>query len=809
MIDINKLVRIEGKVWATPEIAEQAKNCEKNKIPCAYSLWIGRDRDWAVVLETKDGQARTGDVIARAKARAGESLSRVILLDIIEHEYFSIDKSDQILNEFRDQHEGDVSLVREKDVSTKELIRYSSLDAFYEGPIKKRQALESLTGDTLAGTKLTKLHTTQFRMVSTAYRLWGEKAALSILANLCARFGKTFWAGALAFVLKKYQVIVVSSYVKTSFYSFLNQWGKSQQLKNEFIQINTEHKNWKSDLDNALAKGKRIVLFLSLCPGDNRQDRIDHIGSLDLHRFWIVDEGDQGAHTEKQVNALDKGIGRDDMFVIMTGTNPDRAVANWSSKRQFQIISTVYEELLHQKSETQKGIRYSIENDFEKELAKYFEIDDSLDLMIPNQIRIIQDLVGLVNQHKQYLESQSADGDWDPSEFIKMPTFRKMSKHPLKAKPVWTDFFKSTIGSLERFEHLNIDLFIEEQDLPSRTKYKCKKTGNDILIEQHFCSATNSNLDRIADCARDGRPSWFVQATHSGTGFSNETYEEKIEKLMAACAERGQNLLIISNHQGQRSYSNGCQSTVSLDYDKGEWGTTTQKESRGLSMNEGDFDKVGYIVIPSYDPNRDIRPYIGAITAVKNLGPKYPKMSAKDLLKYVLPSLNIFAHGPDGNYFRLDPDTTVERLYNTGLIKQVLGATQDISALDAESRRAWLEASGFKMSVDRKNLADDGETFDFNKPKNPKNSKSQPDTKEIELKENAKIRQSMTLLFEKFHLFQIATECRTVEDILDAIQKDQDHTQAFKESFNIEIDILLKDIKAGAINTRSLEMSLK
>jgi hypothetical protein len=139
----------------------------------------------------------------------------------------------------------------------------------------------------------------------------------------------------------------------------------------------------------------------------------------------------------------------------------------------------------------------------------------------------------------------------------------------------------------------------------------------------------------------------------------------------------------------------------------------------------------------------------------------------------------------------------------------VLGATQDISALDAESRRAWLEASGFKMSVDRKDTADDGETFDFNKPKNPKNSKSQPDTKEIEQKENAKIRQSMTLLFEKFHLFQIATECRTVEDILGAIQKDQDHTQAFKESFNIEIDILLKDIKAGAINTRSLEMSLK
>lgn len=808
MIKFDDLVRIEGKVWATPEIAIQARHCEKEKIPSAYSIWVGRDRDWEVVLETKDGQASTGDVIARAKSRAGESLSRVILLDIIEDPFFVKDNADQELNEFRAKNESGVELVREKDVSTKELIRYSTWEDFAEGPIRKREALAKITKNPLIGTKLTKLHTTQFRIVATAWKLWGEKAALSILANLCARFGKTLWVGALAYVLKEFQVVVVNSYVPTSFHSFRSQWAKSRQLKEEFIQINTNHKNWKTELDSALAEGKRVVLFLSLCPGNNRQDRIDYIGSLNVKRMWVTDEGDQGAHTEKQVNALDSGIKENDLFIIMTGTNPDRAVANWSSKRSFIPISVVYEELIIQKYETKQNKKYSIDDEYEKKLAEFFEIDSSLDLSIPDQIRIVQDLIGLIKKHKAYYENQTVDSDWDPQEFLKLPTFRKMSIHPNKCKPTWIDFFKSTVGGLEGFEHLNLDLFIDEHGLPARTKYKCKKTGNEILIEQHFSSATNSNLNKIADSAREGRPAWFVQATHSGTGFSNETYENKIEKLMEECAERGQNLLIISNHQGQRSYSNGFQSTVSLNYDGGEWGTTIQKESRGLSMNEGDFDKAGYIVNPSFDPNRDLKPYVGAITAVKNLGPKYPKMSAKDLLKYILPSLNIFVQGIDGQYFQIDPDKTVENLYNNGLIKQVLGATQNISALDNESRKAWLDATGYKTKIDKKETGDDGETFSDDKPTPEKAIKSSPNAQKIEQQENAKIRAAMTLLFEKFHLFQIATGCRTVEDILEAVKNDSDHRSAFKESFNIDIEILFKDIKSGAINPRSLEMSL-
>ena len=807
---LDKLVRIKGKLRGTPEIKELAEYCEKNNIPCAYSLWVGRDKDWGELLESKDGQARTGDVIGRCLKRLGENISTGILLDIIVDPYFSEPGKDEKLNQHRNDDRNDpVILVRgEKDVSSREIMRYDSFESFCEGPLLKRNALAKLTGDPLVGTTITKLHTTQFRMVATAFRMWGTQAALSILANLCARFGKTLWAGALAFMLKEYQIVVVNSYVKTSFYSFRNQWGKSRQLKQEFVQINTEHKNWKIDLDNAITEGKRVVLFLSLCPGNNRQDRIDYISSLNVKRFWITDEGDQGAHTDNQVKALAKGIKQDDMFVIMTGTNPDRAVANWSSIRQFYPISVVYEELLIQKTETKNGNVYLIEDEFEKDLALNFAIDSTLDLTIPDQVRIVQDLIGLVKKHKAYLESQKIDGDWNPAEFAKLPTLHKMSAHPNKCRPVWVDLFRSSGPGLTGFEHFNIDLFIEEEGLPQRTRYTCKKTGNEILVEQHFCSATKKNLDIIAECARDGRPAWFVQATHGGTGYSNETYEQKIEKLMAECAERGQNLLIVSNHQGQRSYSNGSQSTVSLTYDNGEWGTTTQKESRGLSMNEGDYEKAGYIVIPSLNPNRDIRPYIGAITAVKNLGPKYPKMSAKDLLKYVLPSLNIFVHGADGNYFRIDADNTVEMLYKNGLIKQILGATQNIGCLTSESRAAWLAATGYKPPAEDKEAGDEGDTYNSKKPKQGKKSKKDKTPEEIEKVENAKIRAAMTLLFDKFHILQIGTGCRKVEDILTAIQTDDDHKEFFTETFNIDIDTILRDIKTGAIQTKALEMSL-
>jgi hypothetical protein len=809
MLELDKLVRIRGKLWGTPEMKELALRCEEEGLAAAYSLWTGRDEQWGIHLEDKDGQARTGDVIGRCLKRLGESISRGILLDIIVDPYFSEPGQDNKLNKYRNDDRNDpVDLVRgENDVSSTELMRYYSFESFCEGPLLKRQALAKLTGDPLVGTTITKLHTTQFRMAALAVKLH-RSGHSSLLAHLCARFGKTLYSGPVAYMLKEYQVVVVASYVKTSFYSFMTQWGKSRQLKQEFVQINTEHKNWKEDLNKAISDGKRVVLFLSLCPGNNRQDRIDYIGSLPVKRHWLEDEGDFGGHTENQVNALKQGIKDGDLFDIMTGTNPDRAVANWSGIRQFHPISVVYEELLIQKTETKNGSEYLIEDEFEKDLALNFAIDSMLDLTIPDQVRIVQDLIGLVNKHKVYLESQEIDGDWDPAEFAKLPTFRKMSLHPNKCRPVWVDLFRSSGPGLTGFEHFNIDLFIEEEGLPQRTRYTCKKTGNEILVEQHFCSATKKNLDIIAECARDGRPAWFVQATHGGTGYSNETYEQKIEKLMAECAERGQNLLIISNHLGQRSYSNGFQSTVSLTYDNGEWGTTMQKESRGLSMNEGDYEKAGYIVIPSLDPNRDIRPYIGAITAVKNLGPKYPKMSAKDLLKHILPSLNIFVHGADGSYFRIDADKTVETLYNNGLIKQILGATQNIGCLSPESRKAWLNATGYTPPSQDKETGDEGETFSSEKPKTGKADKKQKTSEEIEKFENAKIRAAMTLLFDKFHILQIGTGCRTVEDILTAIQTDADHKEFFTETFNIDIDTILRDIKTGAIQTKALEMSL-
>lgn len=809
MLELDNLVRIRGKLWGTPEMKELAIRCEEEGTPAAYSLWAGRDEQWGILLEDKDGQARTGDVIGRCLKRLGESISRGILLDIIVDPYFSEPGRDNKLNEYRNDDKNDpVHLVRgEKDVSSTELMRYDSFESFCEGPLLKRQALAKLTGDPLVGTKITKLHTTQFRMAALAVKLH-RNGHPSLLNHLCARFGKTLFSGAVAYMLKEYQVVVVASYVKTSFYSFMNQWGRSQQLKQEFVQINTEHKNWKEDLDKAISEGKRVVLFLSLCPGNNRQDRIDYIGSLPCKRYWLEDEGDFGGHTENQVKALQQGIKADDLFDIMTGTNPDRAVANWSNTRQFHLMSVVYEELLVQKTETKKGIAYQFEDEFEKALAEHFEIDSTLDLAIADQVRIVQDLIGLVKKHKAHLESQVVDGDWDPIEFVKLPTFRKMSAHPLKARPVWTDYFKSGGPGLAGFEHLHIDLFIEEQGLPARIRYTSKKTGNTSLVEQHFCSASNNNLNHIADCARDARPGWFVQATHGGTGFTNETYEKKVEKLMEECAERGQNLLLISNHLGQRSYGNSFQSTTALNFDGGEMGTTIQKGSRSLTLNEGEYDKAGYIVIPSLNPNRDVRPYIGAITAVKNLGHKYPSMSAKDLLKYILPSLNIFVHGADGNYFRIDTDKTVEQLYNNGLIKQVLGATQSISMLSTDSRAEWLKATGYTPPAQDKESADEGGTYTADKPKTGKKNKTSKSAEEIEKFEDAKIRQAMALLFDKFHLFQIATEQRTVEDILTAIQTDSDHSAAFGELFNISISRLLNDIKSGAINTKALEMSL-
>ena len=169
-----------------------------------------------------------------------------------------------------------------------------------------------------------------------------------ILAELCARFGKTIWSGAVA-VETDADLIIVASYVKTVFTSFATDLVQFNQFAN-YVHVNTSDADYQEKITSAFKQGKKVFAYLSLCNGSKRQQRIDYLFEQNKTTMLIVDEADFGAHHLKQAKPLIDKINEDVYVVIMTGTNADRAATYWPIDT---MVSVTYPELLIQKRETQ------------------------------------------------------------------------------------------------------------------------------------------------------------------------------------------------------------------------------------------------------------------------------------------------------------------------------------------------------------------------------------------------------------------------------------------------------------------------
>lgn len=167
----------------------------------------------------------------------------------------------------------------------------------------------------------------------------------TILAELCARFGKTVWAGCVS-VETTAPITIVASYVLTSFSSFAKDLNEFDQFRNMEL-IDSASSTYKSDIKKARKAGKQVVVFLSMCGSSKRQERIDFLFGLKENRLLFVDEADYGAHTAKQTDPFIAARKTDDVVILMTGTNGERACGNWKIDH---YLGTTYAELLMEKA---------------------------------------------------------------------------------------------------------------------------------------------------------------------------------------------------------------------------------------------------------------------------------------------------------------------------------------------------------------------------------------------------------------------------------------------------------------------------
>lgn len=166
----------------------------------------------------------------------------------------------------------------------------------------------------------------------------------TIVAELCARFGKTIWSGALIRETES-PLTIVASYVLTSFASFEKDLSDFEQFK-DLVLIDTSNDDYQEVVEAALARGKQVVALLSMCSGGNRQKRIDYLFNTDVPKLVLIDEADFGVHRAGQSQPLIDARHEDDIVILMTGTNGDKAASIWPVDH---YLSVTYPELLIEK----------------------------------------------------------------------------------------------------------------------------------------------------------------------------------------------------------------------------------------------------------------------------------------------------------------------------------------------------------------------------------------------------------------------------------------------------------------------------
>ena len=132
---------------------------------------------------------------------------------------------------------------------------------------------------------------------------------VSIIANLCPRFGKTIWALSLFNkIFKKYgnKVMLLPAYWLSVHSSFIKELREYDDFL-DIVQIDVNDPDAREQAIDALGAQQRLLVPISL-HGDyddwcNKHQWISDIPNNEL--FVFADEGDFGTHTENQVAKLD------------------------------------------------------------------------------------------------------------------------------------------------------------------------------------------------------------------------------------------------------------------------------------------------------------------------------------------------------------------------------------------------------------------------------------------------------------------------------------------------------------------------
>src|SRR6056300_1639336 len=111
-----------------------------------------------------------------------------------------------------------------------------------------------------------------------------RKGARKVLWGKCPRYSKTITSGVIPTELES-NLVIVTSYVQTVFGSFAKDYFKFEQFK-QFTHIDTKRADYQEVITQLVKDGKKVMAYLSVCPGGERQNRYDFFKSINADKFW-------------------------------------------------------------------------------------------------------------------------------------------------------------------------------------------------------------------------------------------------------------------------------------------------------------------------------------------------------------------------------------------------------------------------------------------------------------------------------------------------------------------------------------------
>lgn len=593
----------------------------------------------------------------------------------------------------------------------------------------------------------------------------------TIIAELCARFGKTIWAGAMVRETARPLTVIVS-YVLTSFASFEKDLSSFEQFK-DYVVIDTAKPEYQTVIDSALAEDKQVVAFLSMCTGGKRQSKIDYLFGKDLDRLVIVDEADFGVHRAGQAKPLVDARGANDVIVLMTGTNADKAAGYWPVDA---TLSVVYPELIMEKNLKQTDYTSTL---------KHFVID-------PRRHELVVDVEFYQMDLKSAVEfARQSDPDAFMDNGIYLPSWSKFAAYPVKAKGFWTRMLQAVFLGQHGWDELNVDY---------QTGRKARE-GQRVAMMFLSGSMRNDNLEEAVALARQALPGFVIVAVY-GDEMTNREAEGRVKEAIEQAKKLGQDVLILSAGMAQRSFSVGAITELYLAYDTGDNGATIQKISRALTPDHA--GKIGRIVSLSFDPNRDDKFDALLIETAMNYKRTHNKRSAKEALRDVIRTVDIFRCTADGS-IKLEGDDYLEHAIERKSISRVVGKVADIGQLSVAELTALAEGNANAFKAAKEESAQRGKTkLSNNRASGTKNTSDEMATAKL----IAKAREVITAVVENMDIIVYGAGTTVLADAFDAIEKDPQKTKAVEQEFGLDFSLIRELFDRNIINSDLIELQV-